>query len=138
MKAIVCAAALLLASCATTAPKIAEIELWRLDCGKFEVKRNIGGQPRTLSNGCYVIRHGKDYMIWDAGLEDSLIGKPEVSESQTVSLDRALLPQLAEIGITPNKIGTIGVSHHHGDHFGQAARFTKAALLIGREDWADI
>ena len=113
------------------------IELWRLDCGRFDVK-NIGGQPRVLSNGCYLIRHGKDYMIWDAGLEDSLIGKPDVSEAQTVSLERALLPQLAQIGLQPEEISRLGVSHHHGDHFGQAAHFPTATLIIGREDWAEI
>jgi glyoxylase-like metal-dependent hydrolase (beta-lactamase superfamily II) len=123
------------ASCATPVHERADLELWRLDCGKFEVA-NIAGRPRTLSNGCYLIRHGADYMIWDAGLEERLIGNPDVSPEQTISLDAALVPQLARIGVRPEQIGRVGVSHSHGDHFGQAARFPSATLMIGREDWA--
>jgi glyoxylase-like metal-dependent hydrolase (beta-lactamase superfamily II) len=132
------AIAALLLSCTTTPePRLADLELWRLDCGKFEVK-NIGGRPRTLSNGCYLVRHGTDYLLWDAGLEETLIGRPDVSESQTISLEKALLPQLAEIGVKPEQIEQLGVSHHHGDHFGQAQRFPAARLIIGREDWSDV
>jgi N-acyl homoserine lactone hydrolase len=129
------------ASCSTTATSPSSrtplVELWRLDCGRFDVK-NIGGQPRVLSNGCYLVRHGKDYLLWDAGLEDTLLGKPQVSDSQTISLERALLPQLAEIGVKAEDVGAVGVSHSHGDHYGQAARFPRAKLIIGRRDWASI
>lgn len=136
------ATAVLISAAATscsTAPSTSAplVELWRLDCGQFDVK-NIGGQPRILSNGCYLVRHGGDYMLWDAGLEDSLLGKPQVSDSQTISLARGLLPQLAEIGVKPEAIRILGVSHSHGDHYGQAARFPDAKLMIGRADWASI
>ena len=131
------AAAVMAVTTASSSPRVPVVELWRLDCGMFDVK-NIGGQRRMLSNGCYLIRHGKEYMIWDAGLEDTLLGKPEVSASQTISLDRALLPQLAEIGVSADDIRRLGVSHSHGDHYGQAARFPKAKLIIGRSDWASI
>lgn len=130
-------AAVMSATSACAAPPAPLVELWRLDCGRFDVK-SIGGQPRILSNGCYLIRHGDDYMLWDAGLEDLLVGKPQVSESQTISLERGLLPQLAEIGVKPDAIRFLGVSHSHGDHFGQAARFAGATLMIGRPDWAAI
>lgn len=113
------------------------IELWRLDCGKFEVK-NIGGRPRTLSNGCYLIRHGSDYMIWDVGLDDRLVGKPDISDQQTISLERGLLTQLAQLRIKSQQIGRIAISHRHDDHYGQAKSFPSATLIIGREDWAAI
>jgi len=113
------------------------MELWRLDCGRFDV-HSLGGRPRTLSNGCYLIRHGKEYMIWDAGLEESLLGKPDVSAEQTISLDQALVPQLARIGVGAEQVSRIGVSHRHGDHYGQARRFPSATLMIGRQDWAEI
>jgi glyoxylase-like metal-dependent hydrolase (beta-lactamase superfamily II) len=141
--AIVALAAMMAAtvSCSTTSGSSAArtplVELWRLDCGMFDVK-NIGGQRRILSNGCYLVRHGSDYLLWDAGLEDTLLGKPEVTDSQTLSLDRALLPQLAEIGVKADDVRMVGVSHGHGDHYGQAARFPNATLLIGRRDWASI
>ena len=82
-------AAVMSATSACAAPPAPLVELWRLDCGRFDVK-SIGGQPRILSNGCYLIRHGDDYMLWDAGLEDSLVGKPQVSESQTRMVSGAI------------------------------------------------
>lgn len=130
-------AALLIASCWTTPARTSSVELWRLDCGHFEL-RNINGRPRTVSNGRYLLRHGRDYMLWDAGLEEKLVGRPRVSESQALNLSRTLPTQFAEIGVQPERIGRIGVSYHHGDHLGQAARFPQATLLIGRKDWAEI
>jgi glyoxylase-like metal-dependent hydrolase (beta-lactamase superfamily II) len=92
-----------------------------------------GAKP--LVGSCYLIRHGKDYMLWDTGLGEELIAKPEENADQRVSLKRSIVDQLKQIGVTPDQIGTIGISHFHFDHTGQASRFPKARLLIGQADW---
>lgn len=112
-----------LLSLASPAPEMApaEMAMWRLDCGTIVV-HDLGGKgPRALSTACYLIRHGDSYMLWDAGLPRSLVGKPDVSEAQTLSLDRSIVDQLAEIGVRPEQVTRLGVSHDHGDHIGQAA-----------------
>ena len=38
-------------------------------------------------------------------------------------LDRTISDQLAEIGVRPDQIEYIGISHFHGDHTGQATQF---------------
>jgi glyoxylase-like metal-dependent hydrolase (beta-lactamase superfamily II) len=124
-------------------PKSA-LELWRLDCGNF-VMKNFGAWfsdtfqyppgARALVGSCYLIRHGADYMLWDTGMSDALVGKPIDNDQQTMSLKRSLVDQLKQIGVTPEQIDIVGISHFHGDHTGQAKHFPNAKLVIGEGDW---
>src|SRR5206468_7766947 len=100
---------------ATSTPS-PRVGLTRLDCGKFFIKNFEGHGPRTGSNGCYLIRHGATLMLWDTGLPETLIGHPAVSGEATVSLNEALVPQLARLGLSPADISLVGISHNHGDH----------------------
>ena len=123
----------------------ADTELWRLDCGGIEV-RNLGvfsdtfkyaGERRTLTDSCYLVRHDKDYMLWDAGLPAALIGaKPDAASVFAPTLVEDLPTQLARIGVKPEQIGRLGISHNHFDHVGQAASFPGATLMIGAADFA--
>lgn len=125
-------------------PTPAELRLWRLDCGQIQMNDAsplsdtgaYAGQSRRLSNGCYLVRHGSDYLLWDAGLPAALIGKPFGPEPISPSLAIDLPSQLAKIGVKPDQIGRLAISHYHFDHVGQAASFPRATLLIGAADWA--
>ena len=86
------------------------MQLWRLDCGDFVMKRfgawfsdtfQYPEGSRNLVGSCYLIRHGDDYLLWDTGMNDALIGKPIDNDQQTMSLKRSLLDQLKQIGVTP-------------------------------------
>ncbi len=145
MKRWIAAVALALAAPAASQTAAPSMELWRLDCGDFNMKRfgawfsdtfQYPPGARPLVGSCYLIRHGKDYMLWDTGLGEELIAKPEENADQRVSLKRSVIDQLKQIGVTPDQIGTVGISHFHFDHTGQAQRFPKARLLIGQADWA--
>ncbi|HEV7309390.1 N-acyl homoserine lactonase family protein [Ensifer sp.] len=123
----------------------ADTELWRLDCGRIEV-RNLGvfsdtfkyaGEKRTLTDSCYLVRHDTDYMLWDAGLPAALIGaKPDAASVFAPTLFEDLPTQLARIGVKPEQISRLGISHNHFDHVGQAASFPGATLMIGAADFA--
>lgn len=52
----------------------------------------------------------------------------------TLSVD--LPTQLARIGVRPEDITRLGLSHYHFDHAGQATTFSNATLMIGAADWA--
>ena len=123
----------------------ADTELWRLDCGQITVRDlsvfsdsfAYAGETRTLTDSCYLIRHGQDYMLWDSGLPVSLLGAkldPTAAFAPTLKTD--LPAQLAQIGVKPDQIDYLGLSHNHFDHTGQAATFPKATLLIGAADFA--
>lgn len=136
------ALALTLPAAATQA---AELELWRLDCGRVEVHDlslfsdsfAYQGKHRTLTDSCYLIRHDAQYMLWDAGLAASFIGKtPDPKAAMAPALDADLPTQLAKIAVKPEQVSYIGISHTHFDHTGQASAFPGATLLIGQADFA--
>ena len=121
----------------------AQISLWRLDCGEFVINQygaffsdtfQYPPGPKNIVGSCYLIRHGDRYMLWDTGLTDTLIGHPFSNAAQTITLRRSLVDQLAQIGVRPEQIEIIGISHWHFDHTGQAARFPQARLLMGKGD----
>ena len=123
----------------------ATIELWRLDCGEFVIKQygaffsdtfQYPAGPKDIVGSCYLIRHGDRYMLWDTGLTDALIGNDFDNAAQTIRLKRSLVDQLAQVKVPPEQIETIGISHWHFDHVGQAGRFPQAKLLMGKGDLA--
>ncbi|MFD1795404.1 N-acyl homoserine lactonase family protein [Paracoccus aurantiacus] len=121
-----------------------EMALWRLDCGRIVVNDlnmfsdtlDYSGKSKELTDSCYLIRHDDSYMLWDAGLPAAMLGaENDPAQPAVPILDRLLTDQLAEIGVTADQISTIGISHNHFDHLGQAADFPQARLLIGALDW---
>ena len=122
----------------------ADVELWRLDCGRIAVKDlsvfsdtgRYAGEHKTLTDSCYLIRHGADYMLWDTGLPATLLGaKIDPAALMSPTLDRDLPSQLKVVGVTPDRIKYLGISHDHFDHTGQMSSFPKSTLLIGKADF---
>ena len=124
-------------------PPAARVQLWRLDCGSFVIKQygaffsdtfQYPAGPKNIVGSCYLVRNGDRFLLWDTGLTDELIGRGLDSAAQTLSLRRSIVDQLREIGVRPEQIELIGISHWHFDHTGQARRFPGAKLLIGKGD----
>lgn len=121
----------------------ADIQLWRLDCGAIRVNDlnefsdiyAYTGRTKQLTSSCYLIRHGATYMIWDTGLPVSLKGKPtNGTDALSATLSVTIAEQLAKLNVKPEQVTTVGISHYHFDHVGQASMFPAARLLIGNED----
>lgn len=120
----------------------ADTELWRLDCGSIKIgdlsafsdTLRYQGETRTLTDSCYLIRHDASYVLWDAGLPAALLGASQDGGGMKPSLATTIKDQLSEIGVAPEKIETVGISHNHFDHVGQATDFPQARLLIGKAD----
>jgi glyoxylase-like metal-dependent hydrolase (beta-lactamase superfamily II) len=129
-----CANALVgLSASAQTAPEVA---LTRFDCGNAAAPTDVSGRfsdtfaykelKLQLTYSCYLVRHGDEYMVWDAGFAvGANPNAPKVS----------MVDQLAQLKLTPDNIKYIGISHYHGDHIGQVGLFPKSTLLIGKGDW---
>lgn len=119
-----------------------DIEMWRLDCGTIELGDTApfsdthlyDGQPRTLTDSCYLVRNGENYLLWDTGLPAALKGTSAKQWVFTLSVQRTIAEQLAELDLAPSDITFVGISHYHDDHIGQAAAFPGAELLIGSGD----
>jgi N-acyl homoserine lactone hydrolase len=134
MKLAAAAAAwlLLTAMQAAPAPQPGPLAMWRLDCGRI-LEEDEGASPwnpQPMPVPCFLIRHGERYMLWDAGISARALGNAH----PTLKLDRTIADQLAQIGVRPEQIAFVGISHYHGDHTGQASAFPRARLLIGAAD----
>lgn len=127
VRTILLGAALFLTTASAVSTPTPKVELWRLDCGSFG--------PKPLVNSCYLIRHGDRLMLWDAGFPGEWVGLPPSPERRSVVAPTSLTSELARLGIAPDRIDIVAVSHLHWDHIGQAASFPRARLLIGKEDW---
>ncbi|MEO8176865.1 MAG: N-acyl homoserine lactonase family protein [Sphingomicrobium sp.] len=131
---------------AAAATPAAELTLTRLDCGHADFKDMNGffsdrpgvypPGPGRVTDSCYLVRHGDQQMVWDTGFPASSLTKPIDQDGMVAKIDRTLSDQLAEVGLKPTDIDVLGISHMHSDHVGQAAEFTNARLVIGKQDFA--
>jgi len=125
-----------------------EMRLYTLDCGRLDIQ-DMGafsdtgehaGEPGVMAVPCYLVRHGNDWLLWDTGLGDDLAampqGKTQLGGQWTVR--RALVSQLAELGLKPDDIRYVALSHLHADHSGNVGLFPHAAFLLPTEElnWA--
>ena len=129
----------LMAATSSFAQAPAEVTLTRLDCGKTTTLADVSrftdvaafpGLKVQLTYSCYLIKHGNEYLVWDAGNPMAAGASPAPAAPQ-----RSLIDQLAQLHLMPGQISFIGISHYHSDHVGQVASFPQATLLIGKGDW---
>jgi glyoxylase-like metal-dependent hydrolase (beta-lactamase superfamily II) len=96
------------------------------------------GQPITLSNSCYLIRHAQGWMLWETGFSESIAGMPDYVTPVLTWRWRApktLSAQLADLGVTPDQITHLGFSHAHPDHIGNGSLFPAATLYIQKAEY---
>jgi len=120
--------------------------MYVFDCGENQTNDVSGWSPEAnagkyweFSAHCYLIRHAKGLMLWDAGLADSIAASPEgVTRGKGAIrsiVRKTLASQLAEIGVKPEEITHIAFSHSHADHVGNANYFTQARLYIQEPEY---
>ena len=113
-----------------------EVTLTRFDCGtpqaptevnlRFSDTYAYGALKVQFVYSCYLVKHGEDYMVWDAG---------HAMSAPNVAPKVSLVDQLAQLKLKPEQIKYVGISHYHGDHIGQVGSFPQSTLLIGKGDW---
>lgn len=126
-------------------PEIAALQMFMLDCGVIEISDldvfsstgDYAGQTDTFADTCWLLRHPKGDFLWDLGLPTDLagVGKQE-NGVFTLSLDRTISDQLAEIGLFASDIDWISISHSHFDHSGQADQFQNAKWVVHADEYA--
>ena len=108
------------------------IKLWRIDCGYLDENRKKPWPWQQVATPCpcFLIAHGDRYMLWDAGISARAL----TMNNPRYKLERTISDQLKDIGVKPEQVEFVGISHFHGDHTGQASQFPQATLLIGEGD----
>lgn len=141
-----CCSAVLFMTLSGAAPAPVDIRLYTLDCGRIDfddmaVFADTGdhdGEHGAMPVPCFLIKHGADWMLWDAGLGDEIAATP--SGRRVVGLHfrvpRTLRSQLTALKLTPDDIRYVGLSHLHADHSGNAALFPRATFLVSPTELA--
>lgn len=139
-------AALLAASCATTQASAPAVRLYALDCGSFEMKsagmfspnHEYDGKPAKLSDPCFLIRHPKGDLMWDAGIAPALATPSGQQLVIMTHRDKTIPEQLAQLSLTPADIEYFSLSHSHYDHVGEANLFAASSTFVvdtAERDW---
>jgi glyoxylase-like metal-dependent hydrolase (beta-lactamase superfamily II) len=93
--------------------------------------------PGALSVSCYLVKHGQDWLLWDTGLPDSLVGMPNGMKSNAGvwTSKKTLASQLAELALKPADIRYLALSHSHPDHVGNLNLFPQATLVVQKAEY---
>lgn len=139
-------AALLLGSVSITqAAPPAGMKLYVFSSGALTVPKSLlqnGAEntPMQVPVGFYVIKHPKGNVLFDTGNNDRIITDPAYwgpfirGINPVRTPDVAIAAQLAKIGLKPDDIKYVVVSHFHLDHGGNAHQFPNSTLVAQRDE----
>lgn len=129
------------AAAAATVQSITIFECGRaktLDKSMFSPGVDVG-VAYDIPVNCYLIRHGKDLMIWDTGLADSLVEKPEgvvvAGGKLTIFVKKTLASQMKTVGVSPRDVKYLALSHMHPDITGNVGLFTAATWYVQKPEF---
>ena len=122
-------------------------KLFRLDCGRSLANDESvwtpgenAGRSIEFSSTCWLIKHGSEWLLWDAGVPEAALNDPRgwstLPKLIVYHLDKTLTDQLAEIGLKPRDIARVAISHTHGDHIGNVGLFPNSTILIQQAEYS--
>lgn len=140
------AAAALAATLASDAGANGLKRMYVLDCGRLIAKDQSrwtpgvnAGQARELSNNCYLFQHRSGTLLWETGVPDSVTAQKDGVTSPNGAVvwfrDKTLTAQLEGLGVKPDDITYVAISHTHGDHIGNAKAFAKSKILMQKAEY---
>lgn len=122
-----------------------DIRLYALDCGILDIHDGASfsdndffpHKPLHLADPCFLIKHPKGWLLWDLGIGDQYVGHKTENKvyNLTISAPVSLISQLKQLGLSPNNIQFIAVSHLHFDHVGNINLFPNTTLLLQRSEY---
>ena len=141
--------AIVAAAPAAAAEQVNEVRLYALDCGRAEFKDmgffsdtgEYDGKPGAIVVPCFLVRHPKGVLLWDAGLGDKLAASKEGTEVAggiRLTVPVTLADQLKTLSLAPAEVTHVAFSHFHFDHTGNANLFGASIWVINNTElnWA--
>ena len=106
------------------------------------VLQNFGPMdpPIKIPVGFFVIQHPKGNVLYDTGNNDKIITDPSYwgplfdAIKPVNTPDVAIDVQLQKIGLTPDDINYVVISHMHLDHAGNIAKFPNATIVMQKDE----
>lgn len=124
----------------------AVVKLYAFECGHIDVDDlsvflsgdEFQGRKHSLADSCFLIRHPDGDLLWDTGLPDALHDEENgvTNGPFRLTVPRTLASQLAELGLTPDDIEFLSLSHSHLDHAGNAGAFATSTFLVEKDERA--
>jgi N-acyl homoserine lactone hydrolase len=138
---VLAAAAAVVGTGAAAAP---DVRLYAMDCGRltmadadaFADDGAYKGMAKSMVVPCYLIRHPKGDLIWDTGVPQAIADQPGQSAPGGITVRRKLTDQLQQLGLKPEDIEYISVSHSHFDHIGNAGLFARSTWIVDPDERA--
>ena len=98
------------------------------------------GKSMDFVDNCYLIRHGNIWMVWDTGVSDAIAAMPNGLAPADPRMThwkrpKTLASQLQQLGVKPDDVKFVAVSHTHPDHIGNVEMFPKAMLLVQKTEY---
>src|SRR5271156_3095877 len=121
-------------------------KLYVLDCGHISAPDqsrwspgvNVG-VPIELSDNCYLVHHAQGWFLWDTGLADAVAAAPEGVSGANGALrlkrTKTLAAQLDALGVKPDDIKGMAISHTHPDHIGNIEEFPQTMLYVQKAEY---
>ncbi len=107
---------------------------------KSALQSGAPSTPITVPVGFFVVTHPKGNVLFDTGNNDKIINDPSYwgpfiqHMTPERGPDVAIDTQLKKIGLSPDDIKYVAVSHMHLDHGGNVCRFPKATVLVQKDE----
>ncbi|SFH69223.1 N-acyl homoserine lactonase family protein [Bradyrhizobium sp. cf659] len=122
-------------------------KLYVLNCGEGtagDISRWTPGlnEGKTMDfvDSCYLVKHTKGWFLWDTGIADSVAAMPNgltPADPKAVTWRRpkTLAAQLEQLGVKPDDVKAMAVSHTHPDHSGNVELFPQAVLYVQKAEY---
>ena len=99
------------------------------------------GESMDFVDSCYLIKHSsKGWFLWDTGIADAVAAMPNglvPADPKAVTWRRpkTLAAQLEQLGLKPDDVKAMAVSHTHPDHTGNVELFPQAMLYVQKAEY---
>ena len=145
-KAAMVLSALLLGAAFGGAVQAQDIKLYAFSSGALTIGKGDlqNGAPMTpqiqVPVGFFVVMHPKGNVLFDTGNNDKIITDPTYWGASFKALkpvntpDVAIDAQLQKIGLKPDDIKYVVVSHLHLDHGGNVGKFPNSTIVVQKDE----
>ena len=139
-------AAFAISSCFAFASQAQDIKLYAFSSGALTIGKGIlqnrASDDATIQVpvGFFVIKHPKGNVLFDTGNNDKIITDPCYWGASFKALkpvntpDVAIDTQLQKIGLKPDDIKYVVVSHMHLDHGGNVGKFPNSTIVVQKDE----